>query len=115
MKSLFKSYPIQSHQIPQLSQHSLLFILLEPNEDSEIQTACKRLIEYNDWSWGINEEVLADLCHYDEFLAHIILNSHNDLWTVESVCVQLYKSCAERLIDDASVTISETSRIHLEL
>ncbi|WP_179995770.1 hypothetical protein [Acinetobacter sp. YH16053] len=93
------------------AQHSREYALaLIDDEDEEIKSACiERLLEENDW-YCLDSEELVRLCHIDERLAEAILDDHLDDWDVRSACVQLYESCAIRLIDDEDEAIAEYSQ-----
>ena len=85
-------------------------LALIDDEDTEIQSTCiETLLEENDW-YCLDAEELVRLCRIDEDLALQILDDHLDDWDVRSACVQLYESCAIRLIDDEDDAIAEHAR-----
>lgn len=93
------------------AQHSREYALsLIYDEDTEIKSACiEKLIEDNDW-YCLDTEQLVDLCQIDEEMAILILDHHLDDWDVRSACVQLYESCAIRMIVDEDEAIAEHAR-----
>lgn len=83
--------------------------LVHSDDDDLVEISIQKLLEENDW-YCLDSQELVKLCHLDERLAEAILDDHLDDWDVRSACVQLYESCAIRLIDDEDEAITEYSQ-----
>ncbi|WP_180105295.1 hypothetical protein [Acinetobacter sp. YH12108] len=80
--------------------------LVHSKDDDLVEISIQRLLDENDW-YCLDHEELEDLCRIDERLAEAILDDHLDNWWVKSACVQLYESCAIRLLTDEDEAIAE--------
>lgn len=80
--------------------------LVHSEDEDLVEISIQRLLEDDDW-YCLDSEELVELCRIDERLALQILDNHLDDWWVKSACVQLYESCAIRLMTDGEDVIAE--------
>jgi hypothetical protein len=88
---------------------SCALMLIDDHDSDVVSESIAYLLEDNDW-YCLGSEELVRLCHIDERLAEAILDDHLDDWDVRSACVQLYESCAIRLVGDTDYAIAEYAR-----
>lgn len=87
----------------------LVYDLDDEVKDASIAT----LLYYNDW-YCLDSEELEDLCEVNEELALAILDDHYDNLDIRIVCVQLYESCAAKLILDEIEEIADFAQSSLQ-